>query len=151
MGVPRMLARVHPRPRLPDRAVAARPGLYPPVPATLTPDIVRRPLTNGSATQPPRDAQPGWRSTFGDPAVISIAAYALVAVGAAVAAYLAVFTIWAGYDDEGTLLVTLQAFSHGATLYRDIYTEYGPFDAELFGVSSPSPATPSPPTPAARS
>lgn len=63
----------------------------------------------------------------------AIAAYALVAIGAAIAAYLTVFTVWAGYDDEGTLLVTVKSFAHGATLYRDVYTEYGPFYYELFG------------------
>ena len=52
---------------------------------------------------------------------------------AAVAAYLALFTQFAGYDDEGTLLVTLKAFAHGDILYRDIYSAYGPFYYELFG------------------
>ncbi len=88
----------------------------------------------GSAAQPsPRARSRGWRSTLSDPAVAGIAVYTLVAIGAAIAAYLAVFTIWAGYDDEGTLLVTLKAFAQGHTLYRDIYTEYGPFYYEVFG------------------
>ncbi len=65
--------------------------------------------------------------------MLAIGLYALVAIGAAAAAYLAIFTIWAGYDDEGTLLVTLQAFAHGDVLYRDIYSPYGPFYYELFG------------------
>ncbi len=65
--------------------------------------------------------------------MVAIAVYALVAMGAAVAAYLTAFTVWAGYDDEGTLLVTLQAFAHGDTLYTDIYSPYGPFYHELFG------------------
>ncbi len=63
----------------------------------------------------------------------AIGLYALVAMGAAVAAYFTVFTVWAGYDDEGTLLVTLQSFAHGGVLYSDIYTPYGPFYYELFG------------------
>jgi hypothetical protein len=54
-------------------------------------------------------------------------------MGAAVAAYFAIFTQFAAYDDEGTLLVTVKAFTHGATLYRDIYSEYGPFYYEVFG------------------
>lgn len=29
--------------------------------------------------------------------------------------------------------MTLKAFTHGGTLYRDIYSEYGPFYCELFG------------------
>jgi hypothetical protein len=61
------------------------------------------------------------------------ALYAVVALAAAIAAYLAIFTGFAGYDDEGTLLVTLKAFVNGHALYRDIYTEYGPFYYELFG------------------
>jgi hypothetical protein len=65
--------------------------------------------------------------------LIAVLAYTVVTLLAIVAAYLAVFTIWAGYDDEGTLLVTLQAFAQGETLYTDIYTPYGPFYFELFG------------------
>jgi hypothetical protein len=59
--------------------------------------------------------------------------YSLVALGAFVAAYFAIFTVFASYDDEGTLLTTVQAFSHGGTLYRDVYSPYGPFYYELFG------------------
>lgn len=65
--------------------------------------------------------------------MVAIVVYTLVAMGALVAAYFTVFTVWAGYDDEGTLLVTLQAFAGGDTLYRDIYSPYGPFYHELFG------------------
>jgi hypothetical protein len=68
-----------------------------------------------------------------DPAVAAIVAYAIVAMGATIAAYLTIFTEFAVYDDEGTLLVTLKAFAHGGVLYRDIYSEYGPFYYELFG------------------
>jgi hypothetical protein len=59
--------------------------------------------------------------------------YGLVAIGACVAAYFALFTQFAFYDDEGTLLVTVQAFAHGDTLYRDIYSPYGPFYYDVFG------------------
>lgn len=65
--------------------------------------------------------------------MVAIALYALVAMAAAIAAYLALFTQFAPYDDEGTLLVTLKAFVHGDVLYRDIYSEYGPFYYEVFG------------------
>ncbi len=44
-----------------------------------------------------------------------------------------IFTVWAPYDDEGTVLVSLQAFAEGETLYRDVYSPYGPFYFELFG------------------
>lgn len=90
-------------------------------------------MTDGPAKQPPAQDRPSWRETLTDPAVLAIGAYALVAIAAAVAAYFTVFTVWAGYDDEGTLLVTVQAFARGETLYSDIYTIYGPFYFELFG------------------
>ncbi|HEU4906784.1 MAG TPA: hypothetical protein VFT19_11820, partial [Solirubrobacterales bacterium] len=90
-------------------------------------------MTDGPAKQPPARDRPSWRETLTDPAVLAIAAYALVAIAAAIAAYFTVFTVWAGYDDEGTLLVTVQAFARGETLYSDIYTIYGPFYFELFG------------------
>jgi hypothetical protein len=59
--------------------------------------------------------------------------YSLVALAAAAAAYFTLFSQFATYDDEGTLLVTLKAFVHGEPLYRNIYSEYGPFYYELFG------------------
>jgi hypothetical protein len=65
--------------------------------------------------------------------VVAIALYTIVALAMAVAAYFAIFTLFQPYDDEGTLLVTLKAFAHGSTLYRDIYSEYGPFYYEVFG------------------
>jgi hypothetical protein len=67
------------------------------------------------------------------PGAAAVALYGSVTLAAAIAAYLAIFTGFAGYDDEGTLLVTLKAFVNGHALYRDIYTEYGPFYYELFG------------------
>jgi hypothetical protein len=59
--------------------------------------------------------------------------YALVAIAATVAAYFYLFTQFAPYDDEGTVLVALQAFAGGETLYKDVYTPFGPFYFELFG------------------
>lgn len=40
--------------------------------------------------------------------------------------YLGMFCSFATYDDEGYLLVTLDGFRHGAALYDDVYTSYGP-------------------------
>jgi hypothetical protein len=77
--------------------------------------------------------RPAWRSLLADPAVASIVTYTVAAMAMLVAAYFVVFTVWAGYDDEGTLLVTLQAFVNGDTLYRDVYSPYGPFYHEVFG------------------
>ena len=63
----------------------------------------------------------------------AIAIYAIVAIAATVAAYFYLFTQFAPYDDEGTVLVALKAFAGGETLYKDVYTPFGPFYYELFG------------------
>jgi hypothetical protein len=63
----------------------------------------------------------------------TIAIYAIVAIAATVAAYFYLFTQFAFYDDEGTVLVALKAFVGGETLYKDVYTPFGPFYFELFG------------------
>jgi hypothetical protein len=59
--------------------------------------------------------------------------YGLVALAAAFAAYFILFDQFAFYDDEGTLLIGLDAFAHGQVLYRDIYAAYGPFFFDVFG------------------
>lgn len=74
-----------------------------------------------------------WRGALADPALRAIALYALVAIAASVAAYVTIFTTFAIYDDEGTVLVSLNAFAHGDLLYRDVFSPYGPFFFELFG------------------
>jgi hypothetical protein len=75
----------------------------------------------------------GWPDTLRDPTVVSIVVYALLAMAMAAVAYFRIFTTFAIYDDEGTLLVTLNAFVHGDVLYRDVYSPYGPFFYEVFG------------------
>lgn len=99
-----------------------------------------RPLPRYRATLLPADgaitsraARAPWRETLADPLVRSAVVYSLVALAAAAAAYFTLFSQFAPYDDEGTLLVTLKAFVHGETLYRNVYSEYGPFYYELFG------------------
>jgi hypothetical protein len=67
------------------------------------------------------------------PLASALVLYGAIALAAALAAYFTIFTEFAPYDDEGTLLVTLKAFAHGQTLYRDVYSPYGPFYYELFG------------------
>ena len=59
--------------------------------------------------------------------------YGLIAIPAAVVAFLALFTQFAFYDDEGTLLIAVRAFADGQVLYRDIYAAYGPFFFDVFG------------------
>jgi hypothetical protein len=88
------------------------------------------------ATAPaPKEPSPrrGVQGIVADPALAAVGLYTIVALAAAVAAYYSIFTLFQPYDDEGTLLVTLKAFAHGATLYRDVYSEYGPFYYEAFG------------------
>lgn len=63
----------------------------------------------------------------------TIAIYAIAAIAATIAAYFYLFTQFAVYDDEGTVLVALKSFVAGETLYRDVYTPFGPFYYELFG------------------
>src|SRR5881394_1019895 len=77
--------------------------------------------------------KPLWRETVDDPAVRAIALYTAIALGAVLAAYMAIFTTFVDYDDEGTLLVSLNAFVHGDALYKDVFSPYGPFFYEFFG------------------
>lgn len=68
-----------------------------------------------------------------NPSAAAIGLYAVTAIAATVVAYFGIFSEFAFYDDEGTLLTTLKAFVNGHTLYRDIWSVYGPFYYELFG------------------
>ena len=90
-------------------------------------------MSSADAPSSPSKAVSPWRAAFADPAVGAIGLYTIVALGAAVAAYLATFVWFASYDDEGTLLVSLNAFVHGEALYRDVFSPYGPFYYEFFG------------------
>lgn len=84
-------------------------------------------------SSPPAARKPLWRETVDDPAVRAIALYSTIALGAIFAAYMAIFTTFVDYDDEGTLLVSLNAFVHGDALYKDVFSPYGPFFYEFFG------------------
>ncbi|HKO39197.1 MAG TPA: hypothetical protein VJU14_12595 [Solirubrobacterales bacterium] len=81
------------------------------------------------ATTPPRRRANALR----DPNLLAACLYSLLALIAVVTAYFTIFTRFSGYDDEGTLLVSLNAFAEGDVLYRDVYSVYGPFFYELFG------------------
>jgi hypothetical protein len=67
------------------------------------------------------------------PVATAALAYGLVSIVAVFAAFYALFTQFGFYDDDGTLLVALQAFADGQVLYRDIYAAYGPFFFDVFG------------------
>jgi hypothetical protein len=97
--------------------------------------VYRQPAVkaDSNATRADRGGQHGWRAALADPALAAPGLYALVAVGAVLAAYFAIFAYFAPYDDEGTSLVRLLSFVEGDALYRDIWSAYGPFYFELFG------------------
>lgn len=86
---------------------------------------------------PPKPApsrrRPDLPGPLRDPLVVSILVYTAIALLALVTAYYTVFSIFAAYDDEGTVLVTLNGFLNGHVLFKDVYTPFGPFYYELFG------------------
>jgi hypothetical protein len=49
-----------------------------------------------------------------------------LAVWSAIVAYYRVFTGFAEWDDEGTLMMTVRQFLHGSTLYEVVRSGYGP-------------------------
>lgn len=46
-------------------------------------------------------------------------------------------TGFASYDDEGYMLVALQSFVDGGSLYEEVFSQYGPFYYELWGAIFP--------------
>lgn len=74
-----------------------------------------------------------YRWLAAQPDICAALLYSAVALAAFVAAYVGIFTHFASYDDEGTLLTTVKAFVEGDDLYREVYSPYGPFYYELFG------------------
>lgn len=67
------------------------------------------------------------------PDLFAVLLYSAVALAGFVTAYVGIFSQFVRYDDEGTLLTTVRAFVEGDTLYRDVFSPYGPFYYEVFG------------------
>jgi hypothetical protein len=58
--------------------------------------------------------------------VVGLSFIAAFAVSSVVAIHF-VLTGFSPYDDEGYLLISLQSFLSGGPLYREVFTQYGPF------------------------
>jgi hypothetical protein len=67
------------------------------------------------------------------PDVYAALVYSVLALAFFIVAYYRIFSQFQPYDDEGTLLTTVQAFVNGDALYSDVYSPYGPFYYEVFG------------------
>jgi hypothetical protein len=59
-------------------------------------------------------------------------AYVAVLIGSAFAAYWAMFSQFAPYDDSGYFINSIRLFTHGQALYDRVWTDYGPFSYELW-------------------
>src|SRR5450759_3780991 len=69
----------------------------------------------------------GMKQWLALPSAIRTAAwFAILTVPAAVAAYYRIFSGFAEWDDEGTLMMMVRQYLSGARLYEEIYSGYGP-------------------------
>jgi hypothetical protein len=60
------------------------------------------------------------------PSVLWIAVVVALTLAAAFAAYQQIFSTYADYDDEGTLMLSVVTFMQGHPLYVDTHSQYGP-------------------------
>jgi hypothetical protein len=64
---------------------------------------------------------------------LRVGAYATFAFVAGIVAFFSMYSKFAPYDDEGYILLSIKQFAAGGSLYRDVYSQYGPFPYELWG------------------
>ncbi|HEX5982659.1 MAG TPA: hypothetical protein VFY69_00485 [Solirubrobacterales bacterium] len=64
---------------------------------------------------------------------IALLGFAAVTLVTALIAHPQIFTGFAPYDDEGYMLVALDAFLDQGHLYDDVFSQYGPFYFEFWG------------------
>ncbi len=69
-------------------------------------------------TEPRPPTRPAWLNTL---------VFAAAAAGLFVAAARVMFSAFMFYDDEGYVLLSLRNFAEHGGLYREVYTQYGPF------------------------
>lgn len=65
--------------------------------------------------------------------VLALVAFGTVTFVSCLIADPKVHTGFAGYDDEGYMLIALQSFVEGGALYDDVFSQYGPFYYEAWG------------------
>jgi hypothetical protein len=58
--------------------------------------------------------------------------YLAVLLASAFAAYWAMFSEFASYDDSGFFIHSIRLFSEGRPLYNQVFTDYGPFSYEVW-------------------
>ena len=74
--------------------------------------------------EPSTGVRPAWSGTL----VLAVTAAAFVVMAAFV-----MFSAFMYYDDEGYVLISLRNFAAHGGLYRDVYSQYGPFPFVFYG------------------
>ncbi|HEX5593373.1 MAG TPA: hypothetical protein VFX35_08500 [Solirubrobacterales bacterium] len=65
--------------------------------------------------------------------ILGLLAFAAVTAVTVLLGHPRMFTGFAGYDDEGYMLIALKSFLSHGNLYDDVFSQYGPFYYEFWG------------------